>query len=125
MTIADQATAAQLLAAYGIHAPLRREPSKRRAGPARGGIALRIDDADDPCFGRSVQLTIGPRRSSGPSPMNEFRFREDMTPVHLLVKRAHLYDEARLTGLHLRCHLTRRDYRVDDVQIAGGVRVGA
>ena len=134
MTIADQATAAELLRAYGITPPATRKQSKRRAGAPKGGISLEIDAADDPYFGRSVRLTIGRRRSSGPCPLNEFeaerlieefrlahllpdRFHEDMTLAHLLVKCAHLYDEAGLTALHMHCHLTPRGYRVDDAQL--------
>lgn len=134
MTIADQATVARLLRAYGVTPPVTRKGSKRRAGAPAGGISLQIDAADDPYFGRSIQLTIGRRRSSGPCPMNEFeaerlveefrlahllpdRYHEDMTLAHLLVRCAHLYDEAALTELHLRCHLTPRGYRVENAQI--------
>jgi hypothetical protein len=132
MVIARNATSARLLSAYDINPPGDRRLMRHPHGTK--GIPLKIDAADDPYFGRNIQLTIGRRRSTGPCPLaqteaermvEEFRlahllpnrFSEDMTLVHLLVKCAHLYDEAGLAALHLRCHLTPRGYSVNDVQM--------
>lgn len=122
---AEKVDAARLLDKYEIGPPATGEDF---------GIPFEIDGADDPYFGRSIRLTIGPHRSSDACPMNqdeaqglveEFRlahllpdnFHEDMTLVHLLLKCSRLYAENGLAGLHLACHLSRRGYRVNEVRL--------